>query len=63
MGYNVFAGVDCTIPLGRSDISTNGANEDWSILTPSELETASSWEAKFQSKYDVVGTFIPPYKK
>jgi len=62
MGYSVFAGVDCTIPLARSDISRDGANQDWSVLTKAELEVAGQWEDKFQTKYPVVGRFIPPYK-
>jgi len=51
MGYSVFAGVDCTIPLARSDISRDGANQDWSVLTKAELEVAGQWEDKFQTKY------------
>eukprot|EP00995_Heteronema_vittatum_P008499 NODE_3711_length_639_cov_183.018644_g2669_i0.p2 GENE.NODE_3711_length_639_cov_183.018644_g2669_i0~~NODE_3711_length_639_cov_183.018644_g2669_i0.p2 ORF type:complete len:164 (+),score=44.23 NODE_3711_length_639_cov_183.018644_g2669_i0:77-568(+) len=59
--YHKFAAADSTIPLGTSEISDEKVNQDWSGLSPGDMDTANGWESKYQSKYDVVGWFVPTY--
>eukprot|EP01012_Entosiphon_sulcatum_P044013 TRINITY_DN58511_c0_g1_i1.p1 TRINITY_DN58511_c0_g1~~TRINITY_DN58511_c0_g1_i1.p1 ORF type:complete len:180 (-),score=23.13 TRINITY_DN58511_c0_g1_i1:53-592(-) len=61
--YHCFAGKESTIPLGKSVISDQECNQDWSGMSPDDLSTAGEWEAKYQSKYPIVGWFVAPWVK
>lgn len=57
--YAVFAGRECSRCLGKMLISDEEANANWDDLSPEHMQTLNEWEAKFGSKYPVVGTFEP----
>ena len=54
--YNAFAGCDASRHLGKVVVGKEESNADWSVnFTAKHLQTLDEWEAKFQSKYNVVG--------
>jgi len=58
-GYHALAGKDATKALARMDKDLVN-NLDLSDLTGDELKTLGQWEAKFKSKYTIVGTLERP---
>lgn len=57
--YSVFAGREASRCLGKMLISEEEANANWDDLTPEHMQTLNEWDAKFESKYPIVGTFEP----
>eukprot|EP01063_Lacrimia_lanifica_P010809 TRINITY_DN17563_c0_g1_i1.p2 TRINITY_DN17563_c0_g1~~TRINITY_DN17563_c0_g1_i1.p2 ORF type:complete len:236 (+),score=91.51 TRINITY_DN17563_c0_g1_i1:121-828(+) len=54
-GYHAFAGVDCSRHLGKVRVGTQEANQRWQNLSEKQLKTLDEWEAKYQSKYTILG--------
>jgi membrane-associated progesterone receptor component len=57
--YAVFAGREASRCLGKMLISDEEANANWDDLLPEHMQTLNEWDAKFESKYPIVGTFEP----
>eukprot|EP00758_Cryptobia_borreli_P004377 Tbor_TRINITY_DN4340_c1_g1::TRINITY_DN4340_c1_g1_i1::g.7775::m.7775/K17278/PGRMC1_2; membrane-associated progesterone receptor component len=57
--YGVFAGKEVSRCLAKMDINDNESNADWENLNEEHTNTLNEWESKFQSKYPVVGQFLP----
>lgn len=57
--YAVFAGKEVSRCLGKMLISDEEANAGWDDLTAEQMQTLNEWDAKFESKYPVVGKFQP----
>ncbi|AYU84104.1 Cytochrome b5-like Heme/Steroid binding domain containing protein [Leishmania donovani] len=57
--YAVFAGKEVSRCLGKMLISDEEANANWDDLTPEHMQSLDEWAAKFDSKYPVIGIFVP----
>jgi len=57
-GYSVFAGRDATRALGKMQISAEECNCGWDNLNEEHRKTMLEWEAKYKSKYPVVGRMV-----
>ncbi|KPA81869.1 putative mitochondrial hypothetical protein [Leptomonas pyrrhocoris] len=57
--YAVFAGKEVSRCLGKMLIGEEEANANWDDLLPEHMQTLDEWDAKFESKYPVIGTFEP----
>ena len=58
VGYSVFAGRDATRSLGKMQISFEECNAGWDNLDETHMKTMLEWEAKYKTKYPVVGTVV-----
>ena len=57
--YNIFAGIDASVALARMSFKPEDLeNTDWENLSYSEKDTLDDWEAKFESKYRLVGKIV-----
>lgn len=45
--------------LGKVVVGTTEANCDWTTLSEKHIDILSSWEAKYRSKYSIVGWVVP----
>lgn len=57
--YHIFAGKEASRCLAKSLLDGKDANKNWVDCTEEELETLDEYVEKFESKYPVVGWFIP----
>ncbi|CAD2214900.1 hypothetical protein AGDE_12743 [Angomonas deanei] len=57
--YHCFAGREASRPLAKSQLNDAEANKYWVDCTDEELETLDEYVELFDSKYPVVGWFIP----
>lgn len=57
--YHCFAGKEASRPLAKSQLHDKEANKYWVDCTEEELDTLDEYVAKFDSKYPVVGWFVP----
>ena len=58
-GYGVFSGKEVTRCLAKMKINDLESNAGWANLLEEHRHTMEEWVAKYQSKYPVVGTFLP----
>lgn len=54
--YHAFTGRDSSRHLGKVVVGNTEANCDWSTMDKAHLKALDEWDAKFKSKYPVVGT-------
>lgn len=57
--YHIFAGKEASRCLGKSQLDGKDVNKYWVDCTEEELETLDDYVETFESKYPVVGWFIP----
>lgn len=58
--YHVYAGKEISRCLAKSQVSDVEANKDYTVgVTSEELAVLEGWYKKFESKYRVVGWYIP----
>ncbi|RNF18743.1 uncharacterized protein Tco025E_04485 [Trypanosoma conorhini] len=58
--YHVYAGHEVSRCLAKSDLTGQEANKDWTHgCSKEEMEALDWWANKFNSKYPVVGWFVP----
>ncbi|RNE99541.1 hypothetical protein TraAM80_08134 [Trypanosoma rangeli] len=58
--YHVYAGREISRCLAKSDVSSKEANKDWEHgFSKEEMAVLDWWANKFNSKYPVVGWFVP----
>ena len=57
--YNIFAGIDASVALARMSFKPEDLqNGDWENLSYAEKDTLDDWEAKFETKYRLVGKIV-----
>lgn len=57
--YHVFAGQEASRALAKSDLTGKELNKYWVDCTEEELEQLETYVDTFESKYPVVGWYIP----
>ncbi|GHJ83727.1 hypothetical protein NliqN6_0129 [Naganishia liquefaciens] len=57
-GYNVFAGKDGSVGLGKSSLKPEDAVPDYSTLEPAEMKVLDQWYDFFSKRYNVVGKVV-----
>ncbi|KAJ9098515.1 hypothetical protein QFC20_005942 [Naganishia adeliensis] len=58
-GYNVFAGKDGSVGLGKSSLKPEDAVADYTTLEPAEMKVLDQWYDFFSKRYNVVGKVVP----
>lgn len=56
--YNIFAGKDASVALGKSSLKAEDATADYSILDAEERQVLDDWESFFSKRYNVVGKIV-----
>lgn len=57
--YGVFAGKEVSRCLGKMDISDKESNAGWANLNEENMKVLQDWKDLYDTKYPVVGTFLP----
>ncbi|KAG5468350.1 hypothetical protein LSCM1_02330 [Leishmania martiniquensis] len=57
--YHVFAGTEASRALAKSDLTGKYLNQYWVNCSEEELEVLEEYVEKFNSKYPVVGWYVP----
>ncbi|KAH8089098.1 cytochrome b5 [Filobasidium floriforme] len=53
--YNIFAGKDGSVGLGKSSLKPEDAIPDYKTLEPAEMKVLDQWYDFFSKRYNVVG--------
>ena len=56
--YNVFAGKDASVALGKSSLKLEDAVADYSGLDADERQVLDDWEKFFKLRYSIVGQVV-----
>ncbi|KAG5467945.1 hypothetical protein LSCM4_01032 [Leishmania orientalis] len=57
--YHVFAGTEASRALAKADLTGKYLNQYWVNCSEEELEVLEEYVEKFNSKYPVVGWYVP----
>ncbi|KPI85931.1 hypothetical protein ABL78_5015 [Leptomonas seymouri] len=57
--YHIFAGTEASRALAKADLTGKCLNQYWVNCTEDELEVLEEYVEKFNSKYPVVGWYVP----
>ncbi|KAG5494035.1 hypothetical protein JKF63_01869 [Porcisia hertigi] len=57
--YHVFAGTEASRALAKADLTGKYLNQYWVNCTEEELDVLEEYVEKFNSKYPIVGWYVP----
>ncbi|KAK7196282.1 Cytochrome b5-like Heme/Steroid binding domain containing protein [Novymonas esmeraldas] len=57
--YHIFAGTEASLALARADLTGKYLNQYWVNCSEEELEVLEEYVEKFNSKYPIVGWYVP----
>ena len=61
-GYSVFSAKDSSRQLGKVIVADTECNADWTTLDEKQRKVLDEWEARYRSKYPIVGWVVPDSK-